>query len=68
MNLEELKKRLNEINAELDDLLEQLDGDYGEGGDGERMTAEEIEARSNELEEEAKSILAKIRIEEKKKI
>lgn len=66
MNLEELKKRLNEINAELDDLLEQLDGDYGEGGDGERMTAEEIEARSNELAEEAKSILAKIRIEERK--
>lgn len=30
------------------------------------MTAEEIEARSNELEEEAKSILAKIRIEERK--
>lgn len=67
MNLEELKKRLKEINAELDDLLEQLDGDDGEGGDdGERMTAEEIEARSNELAEEAKSILAKIRIEERK--
>lgn len=67
MNLEELKKRLKEINAELDDLLEQLDGDDGEGGDnGERMTAEEIEARSNELAEEAKNILAKIRIEERK--
>lgn len=67
MNLEELRKRLKEINAELDDLLEQLDGDDGEGGDdGERMTAEEIEARSNELAEEAKSILAKIRIEERK--
>lgn len=67
MNLEELRKRLKEINAELDDLLEQLDGDDGEGGDdGERMTAEEIETRSNELEEEAKGILAKIRIEERK--
>ena len=67
MNLEELRKRLKEINAELDDLLEQLDGDDGEGGDdGERMTTEEIEARSNELAEEAKSILAKIRIEERK--
>ena len=63
MNLEELRKRLKEINAELDDLLEQLDGDDGEGGDdGERMTAEEIETRSNELEEEARNILAKIRI------
>ena len=39
MNLEELRKRLKEINAELDALLEQLDGDDGEGGDdGERMT------------------------------
>lgn len=67
MNLEELRKRLKEINAELDDLLEQLDGDDGEGGDeGERMTVEEIEARSNELAEEAKGILAKIRIEERK--
>ena len=46
MNLEELKKRLKEINAELDNLLEQLDGDDGEGGDyGEKMTAEEIETR-----------------------
>ena len=34
MNLEKLKKRLKEINAELDDLQEQLDGD-----DGERKTA-----------------------------
>lgn len=67
MNLEELRKRLKEINAELDDLLEQLDGDDGEGGDeGERMTVEEIEARSNELAEEARNILAKIRIEERK--
>lgn len=66
MNLEELKKRLNEINAELDDLLEQLDGDDGEGDNGERMTVEEIETRSNELAEEAKGILAKIRIEERK--
>lgn len=66
MNLEELRKRLKEINAELDALLEQLDGDDGEGDDGERMTVEEIETRSNELEEEAKSILAKIRIEERK--
>lgn len=64
MNLEELRKRLKEINAELDDLLEQLDGD--ECDDGERMTVEEIETRSNELAEEAKSILAKIRIEERK--
>ena len=67
MNLEELRKRLKEINAELDGLMEQLDGDDGEGGDnGERMTVEEIEARSNELEEEARGILAKIRIEERK--
>lgn len=67
MNLEELRKRLKEINAELDDLLEQLDGDDGESGDeGTRMTVEEIEARSNELAEEAKGILAKIRIEERK--
>lgn len=65
MNLEELKKRLKEINTELDDLLEQLDGD-GEGDDDERMTAEEIEARSDELAEEARNILAKIRIEERK--
>ena len=47
MNLEELRKRLTEINADLDGLMEQLDGD--EGDDGERMTVEEIEARSNEL-------------------
>ncbi len=67
MNLEELRKRLKEINAELDDLLEQLDGNDGEtGDDGERMTAEEIEARSDELAEEARGILAKIRIEERK--
>ena len=64
MNLEELRKRLKEINAELDDLLEQLDGDAGDAG--ERMTAEEIETRSTELEDEAKGILAKIRIEERK--
>lgn len=64
MNLEELRKRLKEINEELDDLLEQLDGD--DGDEGERMTAEEIETRSNELEEEAKGILTKIRIEERK--
>lgn len=66
MNLEELRKRLKEINSELDALLEQLDGDDGEGDDGERMTVEEIETRINELAEEAKSILAKIRIEERK--
>lgn len=65
MNLEELRKRLKEINEELDDLLEQLDGDDG-GDEGTRMTAEEIEARSNELAEEARGILAKIRIEERK--
>lgn len=65
MNLEELRKRLKEINTELDGLMEQLDGD-GEGDDGERMTAEEIETRSNELAEEAKGILAKIRIEERR--
>lgn len=64
MNLEELRKRLKEINTELDGLIEQLDGD--DGDDGERMTAEEIETRSNELEEEAKGILAKIRIEERR--
>lgn len=64
MNFEELRKRLKEINAELDDLLEQLDGD--DGDNGERMTTEEIEARSNELAEEAKGILAKIRIEERR--
>lgn len=64
MNLEELRTRLTEINAELDGLMEQLDGD--EGDDGERMTAEEIEARSNELAEEARKILAKIRIEERR--
>lgn len=63
MNLEELKKRLKEINAELDDLLEQLDGDDGEGT---RMTGEEIEARGEELAEEKRGILAKIRIEERK--
>lgn len=66
MNLEELRKRLKEINAELDGMMEQLEGDGGEGDDGERMTVEEIETRSNELEEEAKSILARIRIEERK--
>lgn len=71
MNLEKLRKRLKEINEELDGLMEQLDGDDGEGDDGEgddgeRMTVEEIETRSNELAEEAKSILAKIRIEERK--
>lgn len=64
MDFEELRKRLKEINAELDDLLEQLDGD--DGDNGERMTTEEIEARSNELAEEAKGILAKIRIEERR--
>lgn len=67
MNLEELRKRLKEINAELDGMMEQLDGDGGEDGDdGERMTAEEIEARSSELAEEARGILAKIRIEERR--
>lgn len=65
MNLEELKKRLKEINAELDDLLEQLDGDDDED-EGERMTAEEIEVRGEELAEEKRDILAKIRIEERK--
>lgn len=67
MNLEELRNRLKEINVELDGMMEQLDGDGGEDGDdGERMTAEEIEARSNELAEEARGILAKIRIEERR--
>lgn len=67
MNLEELRKRLKEINAELDGLMEQLDGDDGESGDeGTRMTGEEIEARGEELAEEKRDILAKIRIEERK--
>lgn len=67
MNLKELRKRLKEINAELDGMLEQLDGDEGEdGNEGERMTAEEIEARGEDLAEEKRDILAKIRIEERK--
>lgn len=63
MNLEELRNRLNEINAELSGLMEQLDGD---GDEGTRMTGEEIEARGEELAEEKRGILAKIRIEERK--
>lgn len=65
MNLEELRNRLNEINAELNGLMEQLDGDDG-GDEGTRMTGEEIEARGEELAEEKRGILAKIRIEERK--
>lgn len=64
MNLEELRNRLNEINAELGGLMEQLDGD--DGGEGTGMTGEEIEARGEELAEEKRGILAKIRIEERK--
>ena len=65
MNLEELRNRLNEINAELNGLMEQLDGDDG-GDEGTRMPGEEIEARGEELAEEKRGILAKIRIEERK--
>lgn len=65
MNLEELRNRLNEINAELNGLMEQLDGD-GDGDEGTRMTGEEIEARGEELAEEKRGILAKIRIEERR--
>lgn len=65
MNLEELRNRLNEINAELNGLMEQLDGDDG-GDEGTRMTGEEIEARGEELAEEKRGILAKIRIEERR--
>lgn len=65
MNLEELRNRLNEINAELNGLMEQLDGDDG-GDEGTRTTGEEIEARGEELAEEKRGILAKIRIEERK--
>ena len=65
MNLEELRNRLNEINAELNGLMEQLDGDDG-GDEGTRMTDEEIEARGEELAEEKRGILAKIRIEERR--
>lgn len=67
MNLEELRKRLKEINTELDGLMEQMDGDDGNDGDeGTRMTDDEIVARGEELAEEKRGILAKIQIEERK--
>ena len=68
MTLDELKERLSAIDAELSDIVAQLDEDPGEEEpreDEERASTEEFETRSNVLMEERQNILAEIEKAEK---
>ena len=70
MTLEELKERLAEIDAELSDIIDQLDAPVDEepaeeeptedAPEEERASTEELETRSNKLMEERQNILAEI--------
>ena len=65
MTLEELKDRLAEIDAELSDIIDQLDAPVDEeptedAPEEERASTEELETRSNKLMEERQNILAEI--------
>ena len=68
MTLDELKERLSAIDAELSDIVAQLDEEPGEEEpreDEERASTEELETRSNVLMEERQNILAEIEKAEK---
>ena len=74
MTLDELKERLEAIDAELADILAQLDEEPAEDEseeeppqeeDGERASTEELETRSAALMEERESIVAEIEKAEK---
>ena len=75
MTLEELKDRLAEIDAELSDIIDQLDAPVDEeptdeeptedAPEEERASTEELETRSNKLMEERQNILAEIEKAEK---
>ena len=56
MSLDELKERRSAIDAELSDIVAQLDAEETE----ERASTEELEAKSAELMEERQNILAEI--------
>lgn len=81
MTLEELKERLSAIDAELSDIVAQLDAPVDEEPtdeepieeEAERASTEELETRSNKLMEERQNILAEIEkaeaaIEEEKRM
>lgn len=81
MTLEELKERLSAIDAELSDIVAQLDAPVDEEPTDEepieeeakRASTEELETRSNKLMEERQNILAEIEkaeaaIEEEKRM
>lgn len=81
MTLEELKERLSAIDAELSDIVAQLDAPVDEEPtdeepieeEAERASTEELETRSNVLMEERQNILAEIEkaeaaIEEEKRM
>ena len=61
MSLDELKERRSAIDAELSDIVAQLDAEETE----ERASTEELEAKSAELMEERQNILAEIEKAEK---
>lgn len=61
MSLDELKERRSAIDAELSDIVAQLDVEETE----ERASTEELEAKSAELMEERQNILAEIEKAEK---
>ena len=66
MTLEELKERLEAIDAELSDIVAQLDEEptdeepVEDAPEEERASTEELETRSNELMEERQNIMAEI--------
>lgn len=64
MTLEELKERLAAIDAELSDIISQLDEPEEEPAEEEpgeeRAATDELETRSNELMEERQNVLAEI--------
>lgn len=68
MTLDELKERLSAIDAELSDIVSQLDEPEEEAPaeeEAERASTEELETRSMELMEERQNILADIEKAEK---
>ena len=58
MTLDELKERLSAIDAELNDIMAQLDAEPAE--DEERASTDELETRSAGLMEERQNIIAEI--------
>ena len=70
MTLDELKERLEAIDAELSDIVAQLEADpeeepAEEEESAERASVEELETRSNKLMEERQDIMAEIEKAEK---